>query len=338
MSGKKTENILEILCIKTNKGCFISDNTKDKGYYYSSPIPNLLFNGNKPTDTYSSNWFYIEQYPTSIQKEVDGGIINVRYELKDETLESEKMPKIIPYEEEANYNSDVISGLYSYKYDKAPSYLEDVSCDIQVVCEITDYNFPPKIEYAAIEKRGWNECTYTIKNTNVQHQMLDKIIFPAVLLHERPCKFTSKQMYDMTRQYIISHIDNAVAKITSNYDFCFEVHKLIPKIEPETITYQNIFARTKRERNKVHTTIKKYEEKKIFEMTHDQSRYNNYTVIPEMYANNEAELKEKVDTWLESLIEIINEPLHQCPHCQGSGYIGEIKKEGFSYNDKKECI
>jgi hypothetical protein len=64
-------------------------------------------------------------------------------------------------------------------------------------------------------------------------------------------------------------------------------------------------------------------------MTHDQSKYNNYTVIPEMTANSESELKEKVDTWLESLIECINKPLCQCPHCQGSGYLEDFEKIDF---------
>ena len=27
---------------------------------------------------------------------------------------------------------------------------------------------------------------------------------------------------------------------------------------------------------------------------------------------------------------IINEPLCQCPHCQGTGYVGEIKKQGLT--------
>lgn len=225
--------------------------------------------------------------------------------------------------------------MYTYKFDTLPNYFVDVPCDIQVVCEIDNYNFPPKLEYNAVQKVGWSEKQYTITNADVHHQTLDQIIFPSVLLCDRLCKFTSKQMYDITRQYILDHIDNSVAKITSNYDFCFTVKKLIPLIEPETITYQNIFARTKRERNRIHTTVKKFEEKEIFEMTHDQSRYQNYTVIPEMCANNETELKEKVDTWLEGLMEIINKPLCQCPHCQGAGYVGEVKKEGFSYNKKE---
>lgn len=322
-----------ILCIKTNKGCFISDATdsKTRGYYYCG-IKNLFFDGKQPTDTYTTNWYYIEQYPTLIQKEVSGEVVNARYELTDESLESDKMPRVIPYDEKDNYNSDIFS-LYSYKYEMAANYFVDVSCDIQVVCEIDNYNFPTKLAYNAIQKVGWSEKQYTITNADVHHQKLDEIIFPSVLLCDRPCKFTSKQMYDITRQYILDHIDNSVANVTSNYGFCFTVKKLIPLIEPKTITYQNIFARTKRERNKVHTTVKKFNEVEIFEMTHEQSRYQGYTVIPEMHANSEAELKEKVDAWLEGLMEIINEPLCQCPHCQGTGYVGEVKKQGFDYKE-----
>ena len=330
-----SEEVLNILCVKTDKGCFISDCKATSGYdyqYHQPKIDKMFFNGKKPTGTYYPNWFYVEEYPTTIQREVCGACVNRRYELVDTTLESDKMPLVIPCEDREKYNEAVFN-LYKYTYDQEPDYMEDVECNIQVVCEIDNYNFPPKFEYKAIEKAGWNERQYTITNANVQHQMLDKMIFPPVLLHERPCKFTSKQMYDMTRQYILTHIDNSVATVTSNYNFCFEVKKLIPLIEPETIKYQNIFGRTKREREKIHTTIKKYEEKSIFEMTHEQEKYKGYSVIPEMLANSEAELKDKVDTWLESLMAIINKPLCQCPQCQGTGYIDDIKKEGFSYKE-----
>ena len=331
-----TENKLSIMCIKTNKGCFISDCFATSGYdydYHRTKLKDLLFDGKKVEETYHPRWYYIEQYPASIQKEMVGKVVNERYELKDESLASDKMPRIIPREDEDEYNEDVIESLYSYEYDREPNYLADIPCDIQVVCDIDNYNFPPKINYDAIHKESFSDRKYTITNADVQHQMLDKIIFPEVLLHEKPCKFTSKQMYDITRQYILEHIDNSVANITSNYDFCFTVVKLIPLIEPETIHYQNIFASTKRERNKIHTSIKKFEEKEIFEMTHDKEKHGSYSVIPEMCANSEAELKEKVDTWLKGLIEIINEPLCQCPRCNGTGYIGEIKTEGFSYKE-----
>ena len=325
---------LIILCVKTNKGCFISDCQATSGYdydYHHTILTKLFFDGEHPTETYCKNWYFIKQYPNKIQRECQGAVTNKRYELVDDSLESDKMPKAIPYEKVEDYNSNVIDSLYTYKYDREPDFLEDVVCDIQVICEIDDYNFPPRFEYNAVGIINRSECKYTIKNADVNHQLLDKMIFPEVLLHTRPCKFTSKQMYDITRQYILEHIDNSVARITSNYDFCFEVVKLIPLIEPETIKYQNIFANTKRERNKIHTRIKKYNEKSIFEMTHAQERYKSYSVIPEMCANSEEELKKKVDTWLESLIEIINRPLCQCPHCQGTGYLDKIEKEGFSY-------
>jgi hypothetical protein len=331
-----SEEVLNILCVKTDKGCFISDCTATTGYdynYHQTALPKMFFNGKNPTGTYYPNWYYIEEYPTTIQREVRGELLNQRYELVDTTLESDKMPLVIPYEYKSEYSSTVIENLYRYEYDQAPNYMEDVECKIQVVCEIDNYTFPPKFEYSAVAKVGWDEKQYTIKNADVRHQMLDKMIFPPVLLHNRPCKLSSKQMYDLTRQYILTHIDNSVAKITSNYAFCFEVKKLVPLIEPETITYQNIFGRTKKERNKIHTAIKKYEEKSIFEMTHEQEKYKGYSVIPELYADSEAELKEKVDTWLEGLMEIINKQLCQCPHCQGSGYIDDIKKLGFSYKE-----
>jgi hypothetical protein len=331
-----SEGVLNILCVKTDKGCFISDCGATSGYdynYHRTQLDKLFFNGKNPTGTYYPNWYYIDSYPTTIQREVRGACVNERYELIDTTLESDKMPLVIPHEDHEKYNYSVIESLYKYTYDREPDYMEDVECNIQVVCEIDNYTFPPKFEYSAIARTGWNDSYYTIKNANVEHQMLDKMIFPPVLLHNRPCKLSSKQMYDITRQYILTHIDNSVAKITSNYAFCFEVKKLVPLIEPETITYQNIFGRTKKERNKIHTAIKKYEEKSIFEMTHEQEKYKGYSVIPEMYADSEAELKEKVDTWLEGLMEIINKPLCQCPHCQGTGYIDDIKKEGFSYKE-----
>lgn len=331
-----SQEVLTILCVKTDKGCFISDCRATTGYdynYHRTQLKDLFFNGNNPTSTYYPNWFYVEEYPTTIQRKVCGECVNERYELVDATLESDKMPLVIPCEDRDKYNYSAIESLYKYTYDRKPDYMEDVECNIQVVCEIDNYTFPPKFEYNAIAKVGWNESQYTITNANVQHQMLDKMIFPPVLLHNRPCKLSSKQMYDITRQYILTHIDNAVAKVTSNYAFCFEVKKLVPLIEPETITYQNIFGRTKKERNKIHTAIKKYEEKSIFEMTHEQEKYKGYSVIPELYADSEVELKEKIDAWLEGLMEIINKPLCQCPHCQGSGYIDDIKKLGFSYKE-----
>ena len=330
-----TELNNKMLCIKTDKGCFISDCFVTSGYdfeYHNTVIDKLLFNGKKAAKTFHKNWYYIEQYPNLIQREINNERINKRYELLDKTLVSDKIPKIIPYETREEYNLNLLNSLYEYKYDIKPVHLEEIMYDIQVLCEIENYNFPPTFNYTGIKKEGFSDCKYIIKNSDIQHQLLDKIIFPPIMLHEKPCKLSSKQMYDITRQYIIDNIDQSVARITSNYDFCFEVCKIIPVIEPKIITYHNIFAKTKRERDKIHSHIKKYEEYTIFNMTDDRQQYKGYSVIPEMYANNETELKEKLDTWLESLIKLINKPLCQCPECKGKGYINDISKIDFDYS------
>lgn len=334
-----SEEIKKIMVVKTDKGCFISDCFATSGYdynYHRSIIGNLLFNGKSAVSTYYPNWYYIEEYPKLIQIEKNGDVVNQRYELADKSLVSDKIPETIPYEERDNYNYDVIESLYSYKYDREPDYLEEYPCEIQVVCEVDNYIFPPQIEYTGIHQYDFSDKPYTIKNADIQHQMLDEMIFPAVLLHERPCKFTSKQMYDITRQYVLEHIDNSVAQVTSNYAFCFEVQKLIPLLEPKTIHYQDIFARTKRERTKIHTSIKKYDKKTIFEMTYAPENHRGYSPIPEMCANNETELKEKVDKWLQGLIEIINKPLCQCPKCNGTGYEGDVEGVKFDYIENIE--
>ena len=111
---------------------------------------------------------------TLIQRKQEGDIINKRYELGNNSLASEKLPTVIPYDKKDDYDCNVIDSLYLYKYDREPSYLAEVQYDIQVICEIENYNFPPKINYTGIHKQNYSDCQYSITNANVQHQMLDK--------------------------------------------------------------------------------------------------------------------------------------------------------------------
>ena len=326
------KNKFKIYLVKTDKCCFISDCDATDGYHYnyhSTKLNEILFDGEYPSNTFYLNWYRINSYPNKIQKYCKQPDINIRYELINKELESEKIPLIIPYDEKYNYDSNVIENLYNYAYDTQEEILEDVDCEIEIVLEVENFNEPPVFDFEAIEKNGFEDRKYTLKNSSIQHQLVDKMVFPSVVLHEFPCKITSKQLYDITRQYIIDNINNKVATISSNYDFCFTVEKLVPLIEPEEVSYQNIFAKTKRERNKIHTTIKKYNKFQIFEMTSEEERYRGYSAIPSVEAKNEYELKEKIDSWLKTIIDIINSPLVECPCCKGKGYVGEPEKVKF---------
>jgi len=319
-----SENKLKINIIKTNTGqCFISDCHATSGYdfnYHRNQVDKLLFDGENPISTHALNWFMISKYPNKIQRLVTGKKDNWRYELKDESMQSPKLPLTIPYEEREEYGEDIINALYCCQYDTLPDELEDVDCELTLMCEVSNYKESPPFEYRAAKKHDFSDRVYTVTNENIKHSLIDQIILPPPLLANSPCSLSSKEVYDVTRQFIKDNINTKYATITSDYDFCFEVKKIIPLIAPQTVTYQNYFAKSKKERSKVQFATYKHKETTIFQMTHTQSNYNNYTPIHGFQAGSEYELKEMLDTFLNDLITVINQPLAQCPHCKGTGY------------------
>jgi len=314
---------MKINIVKTDKICYISDcNSLPGNYdynYHRSQLTDMLFDGEKPKETYLKNWLQIKKYPTKMQKYVNRPDINKRYELKSIDLQSDKLPLVIKYEDKEKYDGSVIESLYEFKSDKQEPVLEDVECEFNVLFEIENYEFPPVIDYKVTDNKK-NKIT----NVDVKHQLFDKMIFPEIMLSSRPCSISSKYFYDIIRQYVIKNIDTKVARITSNYDFCFTVKKVIPLIELERVTYQKYFARTKKERSKIHYAIKETKEVEIFEMTHDQENHQSYTVMSGITAENEHKLKEKIDIFLSDLMATINKPLKLCPHCNGSGYEEQV--------------
>ncbi|WP_196607123.1 hypothetical protein [Pectinatus frisingensis] len=313
----------KIMLIKTDKCCFISDlytNKKDSyDYNYHTPMfKNWLFDGKKCTSTWARHWYRIEKYPEIITEE-HTETVHKRYEIKDKKYIADSLPAVIPYENKNDYGENVIDSLYEFKKDTITSQ-QNVDVEIETVLEVENFH-EVLFDFTGIHRWNYEERPYHITSANVHHQLIDEIMIPQVLLTEYPCRLTSKQMYDITRQYVREHIDKEQASITSDYDFCFTVKKIIPLYEPETLSYHNIFARTKKEREKVHFRVAKYKESTIFEMTDDINHYSGYSVIEGLTANSEKELKEKVDLWLTELIKKINKPLCTCDKCKGTGII-----------------
>lgn len=329
MSNSET---IKARIIDTGNGCFISDCFSSGGYdynYHSGKLNDLFFDGEKPIQSYKKNWLFIPKYPTKIQREVGGERTNYRWELKDKSL-VDKFLEIVSDDydgEDYNkyfdeYDDFKLSALYERKYDTIPKSLEDTEIEWESVLTVLDFKKPPEICFQGIKKIGWDEKLYNITNNDINHYALDEMLIAPVLIHKQPCYFTSKQVYDITRNWVRSHIDPKVARITSDYDFCFDVEKLIPLYESQKITYQNPFARTKKERQKLRTSTLKYRSNvTIFEMTSEEDRYRGYTPIPKMLADNEEELQNKMQEWLDNLMSEINRPLVECPHCKGLGIV-----------------
>lgn len=302
--------------VDTPRGLFIRLNNRNN-------YKNYLFNRKTPSPTFSPNWCFLDDKPLDqiIHVEYQQNI-NLRYRLLDETLQ-DRFPLEIPAQdvEIDEYRGWVgiykfLGSLYELVSDPVPPKLGIVPWRIENCIEMP--NIPPNhnFEYS-IDK------VKTITVGNVSHQLFDELLFPEIILPMCACKLTSKQSYDIIRFQVKQRIDYNYATITSDYDFCFTVRKVImPKENLEDLIYPSKRIKTKKD--------KKFRNDRsvvVFEMTHTGANYKGYTAIEPFYGENLKHLKHNIDTYLKNLMLIINEPLVDCPHCKGTGVILKEEKE-----------
>jgi hypothetical protein len=108
--------------------------------------------------------------------------------------------------------------------------------------EIDNFLLPPTVEFEAIHRVSYNDTPYTIKNVDIQHQMIDKMIFPEVLLHSRPCSFSSQQVYNITRQYVLQTLTRLLQKLQVITIFVSQLKKLFRLLFQNIFHNKNIFA------------------------------------------------------------------------------------------------
>ncbi|ETS31100.1 hypothetical protein BB987_09320 [Photorhabdus temperata] len=322
MEDKK---VLQINIIKTNVGkCFITDCNEINGYnfnYHKTQIDKLLFDGHKPKETFARCWFEIPIYPKKVEILITGERKNKRFKLKDDELQSSKFPLEIPLNERNEFDEDMLTSLYFLAYDIAPDYLKQINVYFNLICEVDNFKDAPEFNYPAVRKYDFSEQQYSVTNQNIKHSLIDCIVVPAPLRANSPCEISSKEMYDLVRQHVRDNINPKLARISSDFGFCFEVKKIIPILEPHIYSYHDVFARTKKQREKLHFKTAKSKEISIYQMTHAQENYKGYTAIKGFSASNEWELKEMIDNFLSELMNTIHTPIEQCSHCNGTGYL-----------------
>ena len=285
---------VEFIVIKTEKdGIFISDNVKGESYF-SSKIHNLLFDDEKLQVTFKKDWYKISDLPKSVKIRGANEYVNRRYELKEGFPISDLTPKIIAHG--SLDDEDDIYGLYTFKSDLVEGEWEEIEFELEILSEEVNFS------------------TEAPKYKGTASLMTQLVVHPA-LHSERPCNISGKEFYKIIRNYINLYIDGRFAKVTSNYDFCLTVEKVIHLAEKESYT---VGAGTKRKP----TTITKYRDvRSIVIFKSSPEGYSGYPIQKGLEANSQRELDEKVTEYLETLIKEINEPLEDCPHCKGKGII-----------------
>lgn len=324
---------LKLTTFTTKDGLFVASQNHD--YSGRSQISsNYIINGKKLTNTHHKSWFLVKgereiktiQQPFSSTKEPE------QYVLRDSTLAVEgKIPNVIPYSEVDGYydvddvwvwrNYSNIQGLYTLKYKEIEGGLKDI--EFEVVNDGTvegSISEPLETKFKIAGKYQSDEVERALKDI-VTYSELEKILTPEFLLHEKPCVLPSKQFFNLIRSYVKDNINKEQARVTSDYDFCFTVRKLI-SIKPYEIKREQLKANGK----SYHTPKFSYaqvknEEVTVFEITSKQDQYRGYPVLDDMKGESLQDLYDNVKTYLDILMENINKPIKQCECCQGTGYL-----------------
>lgn len=306
-----------------NKGYYVTFNPSNDRYERSD-IFNYLINDRTIEKSFHQNWGFVQEKPEKLSYYKKLPNINYRFELIDKEIKGEKVPLVfevnkVAYWDEYEYvwkeEFKHLQSLYELKYDKQPDIEIILSFNYKELFNLDSLEEPKKISYLIkLNRYGKEE---KIVNTEIQHQDLDKIIFPSLLIHQTPCKLTPKQSYNIIREHIKRNIDLKVAEITSDYDFCFEVSKIIPLLQP--IEYKVDLNAFSKKKPKIVTRVKTDKKSTCFEMTSEN--YKGYTQIEGFEGKNEDDLKQNIDFFLKNLMVVINTPLKTCDKCNGKGVL-----------------
>jgi hypothetical protein len=327
---------VEIIAIETNDGYYLSNNTSRSYYSSSSGLEEYIINNGNWKKSYHDRWIFTEEPLTSLKKAIPPKKVNYRYELIDASLESEKIPKSLTRDDVGYYTDDDycvywknfsnLRSMYKELHDVTPETTIEVPFSIQTILKVDKLDEHKPFKYK-VQKTQWRQDGFDeITEKDVKICLLDKIMFPDIVRANRPCQLTSQETYKIVRQHIKDNINPMAAEVTSDYDFCFKVSKKIRLAETKKFSV-NVNAGYKRRKPKFETRYQTHRLVEVFEMTHESDNYRGYTPIKGFKGKNQTDLKEKIDSYLASLMAFINEPLVDCKYCHGKGVIVDMQTE-----------
>lgn len=316
--------MLNLLAIRTKNALYFTD--QDSPYY----LKHRFYNGKSPKESFDSKWFYIEGETeiVSVTEKAQPQVLSENFVLIDDNF-SNLAPKVLVKEDACWYDEEDNIWKWHDKYKHLQSLYKLVKTYSEEKFQSVDFTFEIlcdlDIDYISNPRETRIKLT-TGKNSGTtvypQHEMISKIIFPEIVVQYTPAQYTSKQVYDILREYIKLNIDNRYARIDSDYDFCFSVKKVISLSSPfekdKEILKSNGKSHSPRRYNKVLVNTR---ETRIFEMTYSPENYKGYTAVKPMFGESEDDLNQKMMEYCKSIVDLINAPVGDCPHCDGQGVV-----------------
>lgn len=322
---------------KTNIGLFIRFSNRGRNCSFENS--HLRLNRTITNAPKNGDYYYFADVHSIdvVEMRKPNRSVHVGFKLKDNvpgsiaaTLEPYYTVKETGYSWGANGEDDYgfspefapISSLYEPVYEQEDSGWGEIKVDHEVLgeLEISNYRKPESMVVNWQRNPGIDGKTIDL-SAIVQYSDIETMLTPEFMLHTRPCSLTGDQVYKIVRTHILENIDGKYARVTSDYDFCFEVKKVV-KIKPITTRREVLTEREKRYKTpKFKTDVVTSKEIPIFEMTTPSRKYGTYTPIEGWQADNLEDMATQVKVYLDALMEEINRPLEECPNCGGVGHV-----------------
>ena len=290
---------LKILCIENQNGeVFVSRDDRDPLQYNWNSLSGYKFDGELGEATQHESWLKIKQVPIEITQNVcvrEGHVI--KYKLKDEFIPNDSLPSEVLLESTYVPHWEDIQGLYESVYSQPLYEWQPVAFRAYVVSN---------------KKEGWHPVSAPFEPT---YSLLDRICVKPRDLQDCFCILEGEQLYKIIRKHVRFHIDPKIAVISSDYDFCFRVQKNVELAQEEG--YEVNISRTKTK--KMVTRYRRTYAVNVFSMC--PKPYQDYEKLEPIRGNDLEDLKNNLNEFLDNLMEEINEPLKECPHCKGRGVL-----------------
>ena len=316
-------------------------------YTYSSdrldefhPICERINGGVNVTPTWLRGWYKAECETIDSVESLHSQPSDYHWELNDLTDIDKGLPERLSIDESCeeydNSRYEHYIGSNS-KYAKYSGFYRRVAVNRPSVWVPVEFSVTFKGDLQLNDVSNYSDMTITLSASThsgktvtelskiVTYSELERMLVPPLAIHNRPCALGTNDVYRIVRQYVRENIDGRYARISSDYDFCFSVEKIVP-IKPYTIKTELRTSKGKRY-NKPRFSERTVDKKQclVFEMT-DSRKYNGYPVIGGFTADSLGDMVDQVKQYLDDLMSVINEPLRECEHCHGTGHV-LIEKE-----------
>lgn len=303
------------LFINTPGRSFVS--LKSASGHCSAPT-GYVFDGVRGEATEHKDWLSVPAMPEVISRIIAASHPIVSYRLLPEFVGTPNLadtvePAFFAYDSNTEeYNNGRVMNLYEAVREEVPERYEPVS-DERVILADKDYSWQPRVlEYPVV------------------HSLLDCILTHPILRPELPCKLSRQDSYNIIRQHVKANLNGRFAQVTSDYDFCFEVSKIVKLAESHNQTYDENMFSARRRKPKMVTRIVTNSKHVVFRMSPKVDNpdkpgngWRSYPLVEPFEGQNYDDIVRNIEEYLAELMDYFNSPQKQCEHCKGLGIVRE---------------